>query len=311
MKRLLLILNPIAGKKRANRELASIIEIFNRGGYQVCVHVTAGNGDARNIVAERCCAFDVIVCVGGDGTFNEVISGHRLAGSRRPLGYLPAGSTNDFASSLRLSKDLKQAARDLMEGQATPLDLGRFNDRYFSYIASFGAFTRASYTTAQSLKNALGHFAYLLAGIKEVAAIRSIPMVFRTADGRVFEDEYIFGAIGNTTSLAGVLTLDPDLVDMSDGKFELILIRKPRTPIELSDCVLALTTQEYDTPMLTFISTTRVEIDCEEEIPWTLDGEAALGSTHCVVENLHHAINIILNHKRSLPTAQKRKELWP
>ena len=297
MKKLLLIMNPCSGTKKANHVLADIINILNRGGFDVTTYMTAARADATAVVSARASEFDVILCVGGDGTFNEVISGLYGAGSHTPVGYIPAGSTNDFANSLHLSKDLLQAARDVVMGIPRPLDIGRFNDRYFSYIASFGAFTRASYATSQSLKNTLGHFAYILSGIKEVAAIRSKHLRVTTADGTVFEDDYIFGAISNSTSVAGLLTLDPGIVDMSDGLFELLLIRKPRTPLELSDCIRALTTQDYDTPMLTLSSAERVEIDAPADMDWTLDGEWAEGAEHCTVENLHHAVNVIVHPK--------------
>lgn len=293
MKKLLLILNPCSGKKKASHALADVVNVFNRGGYDVTVYITAARGDATKVVAQRAPEFDLVVCAGGDGTFNETISGLLAGGHDTPIGYLPAGSTNDFASSLHLSKNLVEAARDIVEGTPRRLDVGRFNDRYFSYVASFGAFTRASYATSQNVKNALGHLAYLLSGIKELAYIRSRRLRFTLDDGRVLEDEYIFGAISNSTSVAGILTLSEDLVDMNDGVFELLLVRKPENLLELNDCVLALTTQDYHTPMLTFTSARSVEIEAPEDMDWTLDGEREPGSAHCRAENLHDAIRIV------------------
>ncbi len=299
MKKLLLIVNPCSGKKRVNRCLTEIIEILNRGGFDVSVFITGKRGDATKLAAARAGEFDMLVCAGGDGTFNELASGLMHSEKKCPLGYIPAGSTNDFASSLHLDKDFKQAALDLVYGQPTSLDLGRFNDRYFTYIASFGVFTRTSYATSQSLKNTLGHFAYLLSGVKEITSLRSYHLRFTLADGQVFEDDYIFGAVSNTTSVAGILTLSPELVDLKDGKFELLLVRKPRSPLELSGCVLALTTQKYDTPMLTLVSTTRVEVEGTQDISWSLDGEEAPGAETCVIENLHHAIDLMVNERRT------------
>ena len=293
MKKLLLIINPCSGKKKACRALADIVNVFNRGGYDVTVYATAARGDATATVARRAEEFDLVVCAGGDGTFNETISGLLEGCHRTPLGYLPAGSTNDFANSLHLSKDLVQAARDIVEGKPRMLDVGRFNDRYFSYVASFGAFTRTSYATSQSVKNALGHLAYILGGIKEIPSIRSRHLKFTLGDGVVLEDDYIFGAISNSTSVAGVLTLSEELVDMNDGVFELLLVRKPHNLLELNDCVLALTTQDYHTPMLTFTSASSVAIEAPEDMDWTLDGERAEGLAHCTAENLHDAISII------------------
>ena len=304
MKKLLLILNPCSGKKKASHALADVVNVFNRGGYDVTVYITAARGDATTVVAQRAPEFDLVVCAGGDGTFNETISGLLAGGHDTPIGYLPAGSTNDFASSLHLSKNLVEAARDIVEGTPRRLDVGRFNDRYFSYVASFGAFTRASYATSQNVKNALGHLAYLLSGIKELAYIRSRRLRFTLDDGRVLEDEYIFGAISNSTSVAGILTLSEDLVDMNDGVFELLLVRKPENLLELNDCVLALTTQDYHTPMLTFTSTRSVEIEAPDDMDWTLDGEREPGRAHCRAENLHDAIRIVT---RPAPCARLEK----
>ncbi len=296
MKKLLIIMNPCSGKKKANGKLAEIISVFNRGGYDVTTYMTAARCDATDVTRARANEFDVIVCIGGDGTFNEVISGLYSLEQKPPIGYIPAGSTNDFANSLKLSKNLLDAAKDIVDGSPRPLDIGQFNNRYFSYIASFGAFTKTSYATPQSLKNVLGHLAYVLASVKELASIRSHHLRFTLADGTVFEDDYIFGAISNSTSVAGILTLAPDLVDMNDGKFELLLIRKPHNLLELSDCVLALMTQEYSTAMLTLTSTESVSIEAPAAMSWTLDGEHADGAEICTVTNLHNAVNVITRH---------------
>ena len=294
MKKLLLIMNPCSGKKKANAHLAEIISIFNRAGYEVTAHMTAARGDATTVAAERSGDYDLLVCIGGDGTFNEIVTGLYALEKRPPIGYIPAGSTNDFAGSLHLSTKILTAAKNIVDGKPHPLDIGKFNDRYFSYIASFGAFTRTSYATPQSLKNLLGHTAYVLAGVKELASIRSHHLRFTTADGTVYEDDYIFGAISNSTSVAGVLTLDPNLVDMNDGLFELLLVRKPHSLLELSDCLLALTTQDYNSPMLTLVSTPSVEVDAPEDMDWTLDGEFHPGASHFSVVNCYSAVNVIL-----------------
>ena len=208
MKKMLFILNPCAGTKKANRFLADILDAFNRAGYQTQVYVTAGNKDATHAVKQFAPGMDLVVCCGGDGTFNETVAGLLETGLSIPVGYIPAGSTNDFASSLKLPLHPLDAARVIIEGTPQPLDIGSFNGRYFSYVASFGAFTKASYTTPQSVKNALGHTAYVLEGIKEIASIRKMPVRLEL-DGEVVEDDYIFGAICNSTSVGGILTLDP------------------------------------------------------------------------------------------------------
>lgn len=298
MKKLLLIVNPCSGKKKTARYLSQIISIFNRADYAVTVHITSDRGEATAVAAERAADFDVIACAGGDGTFNEVISGMVSANATCPLGYIPAGSTNDFANSLGLSTNILQAARDILDSEPVSFDVGRFGERYFSYVASFGAFTRASYATSQSVKNALGHLAYILGGIKEIPSIHGYDVKFETQDGEVFEDSYIFGAISNSTSVGGVLTLDDSLVDLSDGLFELLLIRKPKNAVELGKCVSALLRQNYDSPMITFCPARKVTITADPGMDWTLDGEQEYGHTTVVAENLFHAIRVFVPKKK-------------
>lgn len=297
MKKLLFVMNPYAGQRKANRILADIIDIFNRADYEVTAYITACTGDAQSCVERYASKVDMVVCCGGDGTFNETVSGLLKSGADIPIGYIPAGSTNDFATSLGLSTDILQAARDIVEGTPLPFDMGTFNGRYFSYVASFGAFTRASYATPQSLKNALGHFAYILSGIHELSQLKTQHLRFVLPDGTVIEDDFLFGAISNSTSMAGILTLAPDKVDMQDGLFELLLIRAPRELFELSECIVALQKQTYNCSMMTFLSTPGVTISAPETTDWTLDGEHQPGSTHIQVTNLHHAVKVIRREK--------------
>ena len=232
------------------------------------------------------------VCCGGDGTFNETVSGLLKSGNDVNLGYIPAGSTNDFAASLKLSTSVLQAAQDILEGEATPYDVGKFGERYFSYVASFGAFTRASYTTPQSVKNALGHTAYVLEGNQELSQIRK-EHIRMEMDGEVVEDDFLFGAICNSTSVGGILTLDPKQVDMADGLLEILLVRAPRNLAEISECIQALQSQEYNCAMITFRSAHHVTVYADPEMPWTLDGEREEGHTQVDVDNQHLAIRLV------------------
>ena len=292
MKKMLFVMNPYAGTRKANRYLADMLSIFNRAGYAVITHKTAGPGDGAQVVEQMASHVDLVVCCGGDGTFNEVINGVLRSGADAPIGYIPAGSTNDFASSLHLSTNVLQAARDIMEGQPRPYDVGQFGDRYFSYVASFGTFTRSSYATPQSVKNALGHTAYILEGIQELSQLRKTHVRLELDDGMV-EDDFIFGAVSNSTSIGGILTLDPKQVDMRDGKFELLLVRAPRDLLEISECIRALQTQKYNCAMITFRSTTHVRVLDGAEIVWTLDGERQDGQETVDIVNRHHAISLI------------------
>ena len=290
MKMLFFVMNPNAGTRKANRYLAEILGVFNRHGYIVVTYMTNGPGDAAKAVAKYASHVDLVVCCGGDGTFNETVNGIMQCGANTPIGYIPAGSTNDFATSLKLSTDPLQAAQDIMDGQPTSYDIGKFQDRFFSYVASFGAFTRASYATPQSVKNMLGHTAYLLSGISELSQIRPIRMHLELDNGEVIEDDFLFGAISNSTSVGGILTLDPEQVDMQDGKFEILLVRAPRKLAELPECIQALQSQKYNCSMITFRSAAQVRVVGNSDVVWTLDGERADGSEIVEIHNYKKAI---------------------
>ena len=293
MKKMLFVLNPVSGQKRANKYFLDIITLFNRAGYAVTVHVTSGHGDARNAVAIGAKDMDLVVCCGGDGTLNETISGLLETHADVPIGYIPSGSTNDFASSLNLSSSVMQAAQDIVEGVPVAYDVGKFAGRYFSYVASFGAFTRASYITPQTVKNALGHTAYVLSGIQELSQIRK-EHIRLEVDDEVVEDDFLFGAICNSTSVGGILTLDPRQVDMGDGLMEILLVRAPRNLSEITECIQAVQTGRYnDCAMITFFSARKMKIYADPQMPWTLDGEREDGHAMVDVENLHHAIRLV------------------
>lgn len=293
--KLLLIVNPKAGQKKAIRFLWEIVDVFNRAGYAVITHITEKGGNATEPVLRYAEEIDLVVCCGGDGTLNETLSGVLKSGKDIPIGYIPAGSTNDLASNLSLSGNLVQAARDIVEGKAEALDIGSFNGRYFSYVASFGLFTRASYATSQELKNVFGHAAYILSGIQEISQIKSYHLSFTLSDGKIVEGDYIFGAVSNSTRFGGVLTLSKEYVDLRDGKLELLLIRAPKDILELADCVRAMQHQTYDNPMITFLKDSQFEIHAPEDLPWTLDGEKQNGTENIQIDCLHHAISIYQN----------------
>ena len=292
MKKMLFIMNPFAGQKRANRVLPDILLQFSEAGYEINTVMTTGTGAATRAAERYGNDVELVVCCGGDGTLNETITGLLACGAKTPLGYIPTGTTNDFAASMGLSHNPVQAAKDILEGKPYDYDAGRFGSRNFAYVASFGAFTRSSYIVPQNIKNALGHTAYVLEGIQELSQIRK-EHVRMDIDGRIVEDDFLFGAISNSTSVGGILTLDPNQVDMRDGLLEILLVRAPRNLAEISECIQALTSQTYNCEMITFCSAPKVTVYASPDMPWTLDGEREEGHEEVEVQNQHLAFRLI------------------
>ena len=291
--KMLFVMNPCAGMRKANKVLTEILGLFCSAGYTVQVHITKAHGEAVDVVAEKASQMDLIVCCGGDGTFNETVSGVMKSGVDVPLGYIPAGSTNDFAESLGLkTNNPLAAAKDIISGTPQHYDVGLFGDRHFTYVASFGAFTKASYATPQNIKNALGHTAYLLEGIQELSQLKPLPVELEL-DGETVAGEFLFGAISNSTRMGGVLSLDPKQVDMADGLFEILLVRAPKDLAEIAECIQAVQKQKYNCKMITFRSAKKVTVRANKNMAWTLDGEKEPGHAEVEVQNLHHAIRLV------------------
>lgn len=283
--RVLLIVNPVAGKTRGKAALFPLTEAFCHAGYEVTAFVTEKRGDAERVARERGARHDLVVCCGGDGTLGEVINGLQALEQPVPLGYIPLGSTNDFAATLGLPKRVPDAIRRVIEGQDTAFDIGLWNgERYFSYIASFGVFTASSYNAPQATKNILGHFAYVLEGAKELAAIHPYTVTVQ-ADGRTFSGEYLFGAVSNSTTVGGMVKLDKELVDLHDGEFEVVLVRPPKKPGDFSKLILSLNTGKFDNKMFEFFKAKEVTFTIEGNPPWSLDGDQAVG-VHTVTASI-------------------------
>nr|WP_325182081.1 diacylglycerol kinase family protein [uncultured Oscillibacter sp.] len=292
-RKLLMIVNPRAGKSKSHGPLFDAAAVLSQAGWLLSIHMTTAPGDAAETARREGGRYDLVVAVGGDGTLNEVASG--LVGLRRPplLGYLPQGSTNDFAASLRISAGPAEAAAAIARNVPRLLDVGFWNGRSFLYVASFGAFTRTSYAAPQNAKNALGHFAYILEGMKDLSTLR--PYRIRlTADNETLDGEYLFGAVCNSTSIGGLMKLDPERVVLDDGLFELLLIPNPRTAADLQALVHALLNQEYDGQGLVFRHVSSVRLETEEELPWSLDGEYAPSAPVVEIENRRQGLTMLL-----------------
>lgn len=295
-KKLLFIVNPRAGKTKSRAPLFDAVSIYSEAGYLVCVKQTKRRGDATRFAAELGADFDLVVCHGGDGTLNETVNGlMRLPKERRPLvSYLPGGSTNDFAASLNISSDLAVAAQSAMRMEKRDLDVGVFGSRNFVYVASFGAFTRTTYTVPQDIKNMFGHFAYMLEGAKDLETLRPYRMTI-TADGEPIRGEYLFGAVSNSTSIAGLMKISPEKVSFNDGQFELLLVPVPKSPQAVQALIRALVYQDYESSAgLIFRHVKHVVAETEENIPWTLDGEYAPGAPRIEIGIEDNGIQMLL-----------------
>lgn len=293
-KKILFLFNPRSGKGQTKNKLFQIIDTFVKAGYEVVTHPTQAQGDAVEVACTRADQADLIVCAGGDGTLDEVVTGIMKSGRRVPLGYIPAGSTNDFANSLGISKDMVKAANDIVQGRKYPFDVGRFNQDIFVYIAAFGLFTDVSYQTDQNMKNTLGHLAYLMEGTKRIFDVKSYWMSVET-NGESFQGEYLYGMITNSNSVGGFRNLVGEGVVINDGLFEVTLIKKPHTPLELSEIVNALLTSFDNTDLIDSFKTDRIILRSQEEVSWTLDGEFGGSHREVCIENKKQAMDIMIN----------------
>lgn len=291
MKKLLFIYNPKAGKAQIRSNLLDIIDTFVKAGYEVTAYPTQGPGDAVRAVKERHEGYDLLVCSGGDGTLDEVATGMMQCKERIPIGYVPAGSTNDFANSLHIPKNMKLAANTVVTGKLFSCDVGAFNKDTFVYIAAFGLFTDVSYETRQDMKNALGHMAYIAEGMKRLSAIRSYPLKV-THGGVTIEGNFIFGMITNSVSVGGFKGITGKNIALDDGLFEVTLIRKPENPLELNRIIAALLNPQIDSDYMYCFKTDALLVESKQEVSWTLDGEYGGSHTRVEIENKHLALQI-------------------
>ena len=293
--RVLLMVNPMAGRQKIRNELLYVVDTLTKAGYETIIYTTQGKDATRDLLAEKDSQFDRVICCGGDGTFNEILSATMHWDKRPILGYIPAGTTNDFAAGLKLPSDIREAAVNIVRGTPHTVDAGLFNTSYFSYVASFGAFTETSYSTPQNFNNALGHLAYILEGIKEIPAFTSYTVCVE-ADGQIYKDSYIFGAVSNARSVGGILKISDSLVDLNDGVFEVMMIKMPKTLMDLSAIVTSLTSLnplKYDPSMFLFLQTKELKITFEQEMVWSLDGERVSGGKEARIACIKDAFKIL------------------
>ena len=291
-KKMLFIYNPRAGKSQIRSNLLDMIDIFVKAGYEVTAYPTQAQGDGIRAVTERQIGYyDMIACSGGDGTLDEVVTGMMQCEKRLPIGYVPAGTTNDFAGSLGIPRSMEKAARVIVDGRSFRCDVGGFNENIFVYIAAFGLFTDVSYETRQDMKNVLGHMAYVLEGMRKLSKVKSYAMKVTSGD-KVIKGDFIFGMITNSLSVGGFKKITGDNVKLDDGVFEVTLIKRPGNPVELNTIMAALLNRNIDTDLMECFTASELQIESAEEIAWTLDGEFGGRHSRAEIRNYKQALEI-------------------
>ena len=313
MKKLLFVYNPRAGKEMLKPRLSDVLDIFVKAGYEVTVHPTQAYRDAYYQIKEyEVGNYDLIACSGGDGTIDEVATGmmkrREMGKDVVPVGYIPAGTTNDFAKSLHIPRKPLAAADNAVKGVPFPCDIGKFNDSVFVYIAAFGIFTDVSYETDQAVKNVLGHMAYILEGAKRIFNIPSYKIKVEH-DGEVIEDEFIFGMVTNSRSVGGFSNMVGKNIVFDDGLFEVTLIKTPKNPIALQEIIAALLIEQVDTKHMYTFKTKKITFDSVEEIPWTLDGEFGGEQDYVEIENVQKAMEIMVPENHVLELSEQKNKI--
>ena len=295
-KKLFFIYNPHAGKENIKGKLYGIIQAMSDAGYAITIYPTRAPQDAIEQIRNLPDDYDLVVCSGGDGTLDEVMTGMMHRKHKIPVGYIPAGSCNDFARSLQIPNNMDRAAEIAVRGVNYAIDVGSLNERNFIYVAAFGIFTDVSYTTKQEVKNVLGHMAYVLEGMKQLMNVKSYQLKV-TSDEASFEGDFLFGMITNSKSVGGFKSIVGKNVIFDDGVFEMTFITRPKNPMELQEILAALLIEQIDTKSMYSFRSSRVVIESEEPVPWTLDGEFGGEHTRVEITNNQRAVEIRMPEK--------------
>jgi diacylglycerol kinase (ATP) len=293
-KKLMLIVNPFSGKGRAKNVICDLVTLFSRFGYIATVYVTGDMYNAEYFAKTFSNDFDLVVCLGGDGTLSDVTSGLMQTASPPPIGYIPMGTANDMARTLSLSRDITTAAKAIANGEPMSLDMGSFDNKFFTYVMAFGAFTEVSYATPQRIKRALGHLAYIFKGVASMPqALKPQHTILEYDDG-VIEGDFVFGSVTNSTSVAGLVKLNPSDVDLGDGLFEVMLVKKPLKISEMRTIISNILSQKYTGDNVIFLHTKKAKFTFDKEVSWTRDGENGGHHQEITIENRRHALKIML-----------------
>ncbi len=295
-KKLLFIYNPVSGKAQVKAFLADIIDIYSANNYSVTLHPTKCKFDGYEYIKAHAEEYDILSVCGGDGMLNEAVSALMSIEKekRPPLAYLPAGSTNDFAGTVGLPTDIRRAAKMVVDGNPFFCDAGMFNDKYFAYVAAFGAFTSVSYNTAQEFKNIFGHLAYVLEGIRKLPSIKPIHLKV-SFDDIVIEDDFLLGMVTNSIQVAGIKHGLGTAISLNDGLFEVFLVKRPHTAAGWQNIITAFVAQDLEkTDDIISFKASKLKFESDEPIPWTVDGEFGGDVTIAEVTNLPRAFSILV-----------------
>ncbi len=295
-KKLLLIYNPVSGKAQIKTYLADIIDIYAASDYSVTVHPTKYPNDGYEYIKAHAEEYNMISVCGGDGMLNEAVSALMSIGKekRPPLAYLPSGSTNDFAGTVGLPTDVRRAAKMVVDGNPFFCDAGMINDKFFAYVAAFGAFTSVSYDTAQEFKNVFGHLAYVLEAIRQLPSIKPMPIKI-SFDDIVIEDDFVLGMVTNSLQVGGIKHSLGTAISLNDGLFEVFLVKRPCTATGWQNIITALVTQDLEkTNDIISFKASKLKFESKEAIPWTIDGEFG-GDIDCAeITNLPRAFSVMV-----------------
>lgn len=301
MKKMLFVFNAKAGKSQIAASLGEIINTFTAGGYLVTAYPTQCRLDAFEKIGSMAEKYDMVVVSGGDGTLSECIKGIMKSGVSVPVGYIPSGSTNDFARSVDIPAKATRAAKNVLEGKPFSIDIGSFNGEYYCYVAAFGAFTDVSYETPQNFKNLFGHLAYILEGAKRINKLEAYDLTIEH-DGETYVGDFVLGLITNSFSVGGMTQLITTKdVYFDDGLFEAIFIKMPNGIMEFQSLLTKLVAGDLDPKHFLTFKSSSIRVTCDSEISWTLDGEE--GGKYKVAEITNHrrAVSIIIPQKTFEP----------
>lgn len=300
MKKLLFVFNPYSGKAQVKNNLLEIADIFTKAGYNATVYPTQASNDCFEKIKNEASEYDRIVVSGGDGTLNEAVSGMMACQSKIPMGYIPAGTVNDFSRSLGIPKDILKAAKTAVTGKIFDCDVCRFNGRVYNYVAAFGAFTDVSYETPQETKNIFGQAAYFFEGIKKLSGLQSYHAKVRY-DGAEIEDDFALGMILNSKSVAGFEVRSDNAiindVSLDDGMFEGVLVRMPSNLAQFQVIISDFLKGNVEGAGYVTFKTSRVEFEFDEEVKWTLDGEFGGACKNAEIDILNKAIAFVVSEE--------------